>query len=107
VLQSCLSDHTMKSGPQEDKAVDEVEILAGLEDFGNVSICPGGIIHINLPHCSLKFTPSDFSRFAELIGLARLKTEARQVTTDGKPQLQIVPSKNNKEAPTDQSDNTE
>jgi hypothetical protein len=97
----------MKPGPQEDKAVDEVEILAGLENFGNVSVCPGGIIHINLPHCSLKFTPSDFSRFAELIGQARLKTEARQVTTDGKPQLQIVPSRNYKEPPTDRSETTD
>ena len=87
--------------------MDEVQILAGLEGFGNVSVCPGGIIHINLPHCSLKFTPSDFAKFAELIAQARLKMEARQVRTEGKPQLRIVASGNDEESPTDPPQDTE
>ncbi len=87
--------------------MDELKILAGLEGFGNVSVCPGGIIHINLPHCSLKFTPSDFAKFAELIAQAGLKAEARQVRTEGKPQLRIVGPGNDEEPPTDPRENTE
>jgi hypothetical protein len=52
--------------------LDDQTILSSAENFGTVSVCPGGVVHINLPHCSLKFVPSDFEKFSDLIGQARL-----------------------------------
>jgi len=71
--------------------VDDHTVLASSENFGTVSMCPGGVVHINLPHCSLKFLPADFVKFAELIAKARIKFD-QPVRSDGKPRLQIVSS---------------
>lgn len=71
--------------------MDDQTILAVLENFGTVSVCPGGIVHVNLAHCSLKFMPSDFEKFCELVGEARRKFDLpRRVS--GRPTLQVVTS---------------
>lgn len=64
-------------------------ILASEENLGNVSVCPGGVVHINLTHCSLKFLPSDFLKFSELISKARLNFDSPR-RGDGKPRLHVV-----------------
>lgn len=73
--------------------MDDQTILADDPNFGNVTVCVGGVVHVNLPYCSLKFVPTDFERFAELIGQARLKMRDIPGATDGKPRLQLVSSK--------------
>ena len=80
--------------------MDDQTVLASTENFGTVSVCPGGVVHINLPHCSLKFLPSDFVKFAELIAKARVKFE-QPVRPDGKPRLQLVPSETEKHSVSD------
>ena len=70
---------------------DEQTILASDENFGNVAVCPGGVVHVNLVHLSLKFLPEDFVRLSELVNKARLKLEQRP-TPRGKPRLQVVTS---------------
>lgn len=71
--------------------MDDQTILASSENFGNVTVCPGGVVHVNLPHCSLKFTPTDFATFTELIGKARMSFEASR-RGSAKPRLQLVSS---------------
>lgn len=71
--------------------MEEHTILAKDETFGTVSVCPGGVVHVNLPHCSLKFLPSDFLKFSELVGKARLNFDNLAPRADGKPRLQVVP----------------
>ncbi len=66
-------------------------ILATEENFGAVSVCPGGIVHINLPHLTLKLLPSEFEKFSDLVAKARLNF-ARPKRTEGKPHLQVVTS---------------
>jgi hypothetical protein len=46
------------------------------------------VVHINLPHCSLKFMPSDFVKFADLIGQARLNFNAPP--RGAKPHLHVI-----------------
>jgi hypothetical protein len=72
-----------------ESTVDEHTLLANDESFGNVSVCPGGVVHVNMPHVTLKFLPEDFVRFAELIGKARLSYEAPK-RSGAKPRLQVV-----------------
>lgn len=81
--------------------MDEHTILASDEDFGTVSVCPGGVVHINLAHCSLKFVPSDFLKFSELIGKARLNLGQRPQLGEAKPRLQIVPRDPQDSSPAD------
>jgi hypothetical protein len=69
--------------------LDDQTILATIENFGSVTVCPGGVVHVHLPHCSLKFAPGDFSKFCELIGKARLAFEAPRKGS-AKPRLQLV-----------------
>lgn len=83
--------------------MDDQTILASDENFGTVIVCHGGVVHINLPHCSLKFLPADFARFSELIAKARLKFDL-PVRGDGKPRLQIVPAEKASIPPTDAED---
>jgi hypothetical protein len=71
--------------------VDEQTILASDENFGNVSVCPGGVVHINLVHLTLKLMPEDFVRFSELIGKARLNLHQKSPARS-KPHLQVVAS---------------
>ncbi|MBI4966057.1 MAG: hypothetical protein HY913_22445 [Desulfomonile tiedjei] len=71
--------------------MEDQTILATSENFGTVSVCHGGVVHINLPHCSLKFLPADFAKFCELIANARMKFDLPR-RADGKPHLQLVPS---------------
>jgi hypothetical protein len=82
----------------KERDLDDQTILASEENMGNVTVCPGGVIHINLPHCSLKFLPSDFLKFSELISKARTRFDP-PVRGDGKPRLQIV-STDSKNEPT-------
>ncbi len=71
--------------------MDEHTILADDENFGNVVVCPGGVVHVNLTHCSLKFVPEDFLKFSELIEKARRKYDTPQLT-GSKPRLRLVAS---------------
>jgi len=71
--------------------LDDHTILADDENFGNVVVCPGGVVHVNLTHYSLKFVPEDFLKFSELIDKARRKYEAPQLT-GSKPRLRLVAS---------------
>ncbi|MGC8603954.1 MAG: hypothetical protein ACP5VS_09725 [Desulfomonilaceae bacterium] len=64
-------------------------ILATEENFGAVSVCPGGIVHINMAHLTLKLLPSDFEKFSDLVAKARLNF-APPKRTEGKPHLQVV-----------------
>lgn len=66
------------------------QIVASIEDFGNVYVCPGGVIHINLAHMSLKFGPGDFAKFADLISQANGSLNAPRRRSGAKPQLQLV-----------------
>jgi hypothetical protein len=77
--------------------LDDQRILASAENFGTVTVCSGGIVHVNLPHCSLKFLPSDFSKFCELIAKARLNFEP-PVRASGKSRLQVVTSESKDES---------
>jgi hypothetical protein len=69
--------------------VDDQKILASQEDFGNVSVCPGGVVHVNLVHLSIKLLPSDFVKFCDLISQARRNFDAPP-RSGGKPVLQVV-----------------
>ena len=69
--------------------MDDQTILASVDNFGNVTVCPGGVVHVNLAHLSLKFVPSDFAKFSELIFKARQKFDA-PVPERGKPKLHLV-----------------
>ena len=71
--------------------MDNHTILADDENVGNVVVCPGGVVHVNLTHLSLKFTPEDFLKFSELIDKARRKYEAPQLT-GSKHRLRLVAS---------------
>ncbi len=71
--------------------MDEHTILADDENFGNVVVCPGGVVHVNLTHFSLKFVPEEFLKFSELIDKARRKYEAPQLI-GSKPRLHLVAS---------------
>lgn len=69
--------------------MDDHKILASVENFGAVTVCSGGVVHVNLPHCSLKFLPSDFSKFCELIAQARMNFQPPR-RIEGKSRLQVV-----------------
>ncbi len=69
--------------------MDDQTILAESESFGNITMCPGGIVHVNLAHLSLKFLPEDFVKLSDLVAKARhnMDTPPRG---DGKPRLTVV-----------------
>lgn len=73
------------------------QILASEENFGSVTVCPGGVVHVNLAHCSLKLLPSDFIKFCELITQARTKFGPPRAM-GGKPRLQLVSQDNKDDA---------
>ncbi len=83
--------------------MDDHTILADDENFGNVVVCPGGVVHVNLTHCSLKFVPEDFLKFSELIDKARRKYEAPQLT-NSKPRLHLVASDTDEEENLDEKE---
>ena len=83
--------------------MDDQTVLASSENFGTVSVCPGGVVHINLPHCSLKFLPSDFVKFSELIAKARLKFDP-PLRGDGKPHLQLVSTEGDRSSESDKDE---
>ena len=69
--------------------MDDHTILASEDNFGNVSVCPGGVVHVNLVHMSLKFLPQDFVRLCELVAKARQNLDTPR-TAVGKPRLHVV-----------------
>lgn len=71
--------------------MDDQKILASSENFGAVTVCSGGVIHINMPHFTIKFLPSDFMKFSDLIAKAKLNYDPPQKLA-GKPRLQLVTS---------------
>jgi hypothetical protein len=84
--------------------LEDQTILANDPDFGNVTVCPGGVVHVNLVHVSLKFGPSDFVRLSDLMAKARNSFENRQRQRNGKPRLQLVSSEEAEEPTTDSQD---
>ena len=42
--------------------MDDYKILANDDNFGSVSVCAGGIVHVNLTHLTLRLMPSDFEK---------------------------------------------
>jgi hypothetical protein len=72
--------------------VDDHTILAEESGFGAVTTCPGGVVHINMPHLTLKFVPADFVKFADLIARARLQFRDGAAVTGRKPRLRLAPS---------------
>ncbi len=80
--------------------MDDHTILATEDDFGNVSVCPGGVVHVNLVHISLKFLPQDFARLCELVAKAKQNLDAPR-TSVSKPRLHVVPSETEEERPPD------
>ena len=68
--------------------LDDQTIISSEENFGTVAVCPGGVVHINLAHCSLKFVASDFLKFSDLISQARLKFDPPP--RGGKPHLHVI-----------------
>lgn len=75
------------------RQVDDQKILSSDEGFGAVTMCPGGVVHVNLPHYTLKFLPSEFERFSDLIAKARMNKD-RPRKPDQRPKLQLVSSEN-------------
>ncbi len=69
--------------------MDDQIVLATSENFGNVTVCPGGVVHVNLAHVSLKLLPSEFIRLSDLIAQARIRFEPPS-RSGGKPSLQVV-----------------
>lgn len=70
--------------------MDEHTILSSDGNFGTVTVCPGGVVHVNLAHLSLKFVTSDFVRFSDLINRARVALGSPAQPIAGKPHLQLV-----------------
>ncbi len=89
VAKTCAESYNQKKTAKEHD-LDDQTILSSAENFGTVSVCSGGVIHINLPHCSLKFMPSDFLKFSDLVGQARLNFSAPP--RGAKPQLHLISS---------------
>ena len=77
----------------------EFSVLADEPNFGNVAMCPGGVVHINLAHVSLKMDASDFRRLSALIAKADQKLSEQSPRLPGSPHLHVVPS--NSETPPD------
>ena len=84
--------------------MEEQTILASDPEFGNVTVCPGGVVHVNLVHLSLKFGPSDFVRLCDLLAKARLSFENQQRPVSGKPHLQLVSDEDPEEPDSDPED---
>jgi hypothetical protein len=83
--------------------LDDHTILAVTDNFGTVSVCPGGVVHVNLPHFTLKFLPSDFLKFSDLVAEARLNFDAPKKSA-GKPNLHVVSRDKSDENPKDAGD---
>lgn len=79
----------MIENKEEDSKVDDQKILSTDDGFGAVTMCPGGVVHVNLPHVTLKFLPDDFDRFSDLIAKAKLNHD-RPRKTEQRPKLQLV-----------------
>ena len=73
--------------------MDDQKILSSDDGFGAVTMCPGGVVHVNLPHYTLKFLPTEFERFSDLIAKARMNQD-RPRKSDQRPKLQLVSSEN-------------
>lgn len=76
--------------------MDDQKVLSSEDGFGAVTVCPGGVVHVNLPHFTLKFLPEDFDRFSDLIAKARLNRD-RPKKVDQRPKLQLVSSEDDSE----------
>ncbi|HTY23232.1 MAG TPA: hypothetical protein VMC85_08885 [Desulfomonilaceae bacterium] len=83
--------------------MDDQTILSSEENFGNVAVCPGGVVHVNLTYYSLKFLPEDFIKFSELIDTARRKFELPP-SGGNKPRLHLVAAKTSEEEITDEKE---
>lgn len=83
--------------------MDDHTILASEENFGSVTVCPGGVVHIHLPHFSLKFISTDFVKFHDMIAKARLQLDMPR-RADGKPRLHLVSPETNDQATPEQAD---
>ncbi len=86
----------MKEKFNKGRQVDDQKILSSDDGFGAVTMCPGGVVHVNLPHYTLKFLPSEFERFSDLIAKARMNQD-RPRKPDQRPKLQLVSSEDEEE----------
>jgi hypothetical protein len=82
--------------------MDDQRVLSIIENFGTVTMCSGGVVHVNLPYCSLKFLPSDFNKFAELVLKANNNLEHSR--KPGKPKLQLVSDEDRSSSDGDKSE---
>lgn len=98
VAKSVAHPYNEKKDDEEERTLDD-QILASEENFGSVTVCPGGVVHVNLAHCSLKLLPADFIRFSELIAQARIKFGPPRPTVGGKPRLQLVSPEDRDDSP--------
>ncbi len=69
--------------------MDDQKLLSSDDGFGAVTMCPGGVVHVNLPHFTLKFLSDDFERFSDLIAKARINLDPPK-KIDKRPRLQLV-----------------
>ncbi|MDD3471232.1 MAG: hypothetical protein PHS86_00465 [Syntrophaceae bacterium] len=69
--------------------MDDQKILSSDDGFGAVTVCPGGVVHVNLLHFTLKFLPNEFERFSDLIAKARMN-QGRPKKPEHRPKLQVV-----------------
>ncbi len=81
---------TVRLSDEWEADLDDQKILAAIDNFGAVTVCPGGIVHINMPHFTIKLMPSDFVKFTELIEAARRSYSSPAPKPAGKPRLQVV-----------------
>jgi hypothetical protein len=103
VLQAKLGKHKMDVLIRtRNTIVDDQTILATSEQ-GSVTVCPGGIVHVHLPHCSIKLTPADFVKFSELVAKARVNFDSKQ-RSGAKPRLQLVSTDTERESQSESKD---
>jgi|GEM_PF-484428 len=101
VAKTCNGLYNVTKPAFKEPYLDDQTILATSEDFGTVSVCPGGVVHVNLAHCSLKFLPSDFLKFSELMAEAQRNFDPPRRLT-GRPLLQVVSSETRGDTPPDE-----
>ncbi len=87
--------------------MDDTKILASDPNFGNVSVCAGGVVHINLPHVTLKFLPADFVRFSDLVAEARGNAQEQLGQESGRPHLHVVHTKTDTDSESSPDDTAE
>jgi hypothetical protein len=74
--------------------------LASDDSFGVITICPGGVVHVHLPHVTVKLLPHEFLKLAELAAHAKVALNAARPPAE-KPHLRLVSQEDPPAPPTD------